>query len=99
MTSAATLNRLPNLHTLKITTEKCQYRLSCYGPNEYIFSIPLHTIPAWLRQSLGRTATINGEPLTPDQITMLRAKLPPGIEVGWSSQLKYFVEGSWLSED
>ncbi len=83
-----------SLSPLSLTAMKYQYRLGCYGPDAYVFSIPLHTTAAWLQRNLGRTFVINGEPLTFEQVQILRPKFPRGTEIGWFARLEYFVEGS-----
>ena len=67
--------------------------LSCYGPNAYIFSVPLRASEAWLKRVLKRRDLIDGTPLRKSQFEILRRRVTGYAEVGWSDSLEYFLEG------
>ena len=71
--------------------------LSCYGPNAYIFSVPLRASEAWLKRVLKRRDLIDGTPLRKSQFEILRRRVTGHVEVGWSDSLEYLLEGMTVS--
>lgn len=69
------------------------YCIGCYGDDEYVFSAPLTTSKEKMREVLKRDNPIGGDPLTQDELRMLRGDLIEGVEIGWSSSLSFYVEG------
>jgi hypothetical protein len=69
------------------------YCLSCYAPEAYVFSVPLWATAAWLKRVLRRKDLIDGTPLRKTQFDVLRSRVRQPVEVGWYSELEYFLEG------
>jgi hypothetical protein len=72
---------------------KRRYCLSCYAPDAYVFSVALRASTAWLKKVLRRKDLIDGTPLRRAQVDVLRSRVTQPVEVGWYSELEYFLEG------
>jgi hypothetical protein len=68
------------------------YCLSCYAPGAYVFSVPLRASTAWLKKVLRRRDLINATPLRRSQFEILSRRVAQPTEVGWYSELDYFLE-------
>jgi hypothetical protein len=77
---------------VRVKTKATQYCLSCYGPNSYIFSVPIRASEAWLKKTLKRQNLIDGTPLRKGEFEVLRRRVTGSVEVGWTGTLEYFLE-------
>jgi len=70
-----------------------KYCISCYGSDSYVFSVPVRASEGWLKKVLRRKTLISGGRLSRKQFKAIWLRVPKGIEIGWDTNLKYFLEG------
>ena len=75
--------------------DKNQFTIGCYSSTIAIYSIPIIAETPELLDQLERGEfPINGEPLSEAEFKKLAGKVPTGVEIGWSPELSYYLEGS-----
>jgi len=74
--------------------KKEKFSLGCYSSDYAIFSVPLQITLKDLDEILGRGKfPINGIEITSLEFDLLRNYVLSGVEIGWSPELRYFIEG------